>query len=89
MSRNGQERSWGTAIAESRFGKWLSGVDIDEKAIAKSMAAIKPPEPQQVEVDTRLQVDLAPGLVVKNQTMNATGGNARTDTGNIHTGAPG
>jgi hypothetical protein len=27
MSRNGQERSWGTAIAESRFGKWLSGVE--------------------------------------------------------------
>jgi hypothetical protein len=84
----GREVSLGTLFAESSLGKWLSGVDIDEEAIAKSMAAVKPPEPQQVEMDAKIQLSLDPGLLVKGQTMHATGGNVRMDTGNVHTGAP-
>ena len=84
----GREVSLGTLFAESSLGKWLSGVDIDEEAIAKSMAAIKPPEPPPVEMDAKIQLSLDPGLLVKGQTMHATGGNVRMDTGNVHTGAP-
>jgi hypothetical protein len=42
LSEDGQERSLGTMFADSRFGKWLSGVDIDEEAIAKAFASVKP-----------------------------------------------
>ena len=77
----GREMSIGTWLAD-----WMNGDK--EEEIAKAMAAVKPPEPQPVEMDAKIQLSLDPGLLVKGQTMHATGGNVRMDTGNVHTGAP-
>jgi hypothetical protein len=78
----GRDMSFGTWLYEKLNGD-------KEEEIAKMMAPpAKPPEPQPVEVDARLQVDLAPGLVLKNQTMEANVGKAHMAAGNIRTGAP-
>lgn len=49
---------------------------------------LKPAEPKPVDVNARLQVGLAPGLVLQGQSMQATGGKVYMDTGNLMTGAP-
>jgi hypothetical protein len=59
-----------------------------EAELLKDFAPPKPPPQPPVEVNTRLTVDLGNGLVAKNQNSQVTGGNARIDTGNIHSGAP-
>lgn len=50
---------------------------------------MKPAEQKPVDVNAKLQVGLAPGLVLQGQTMQATGGNVRMSAGNIWNGAPG
>lgn len=49
---------------------------------------LKPAEPKPVEVTAKLQVGLAPGLAVQGQSMQATGGGAYLNTGNLMSGAP-
>ncbi len=49
---------------------------------------LKPVEQKPVDVNAKLQVGLAPGLVLQSQSMQASGGNVKMDTGNLYTGAP-
>ena len=46
-------------------------------------------EQKPVDVNAKMTVGLAPGLVLQNQTMQASGGNVQMNTGNIWDGAPG
>jgi hypothetical protein len=47
------------------------------------------PEQPPVDVNANMTIGLAPGLVLQNQSMQATGGNVQMNTGNIRTGVPG
>ncbi len=49
---------------------------------------LKPAEQKPVDVNARMTVALAPGLVLQNQSMQATGGNVQMNTGNVWNGAP-
>jgi hypothetical protein len=49
---------------------------------------LKPAEQKPVDVNARMTVGLAPGLVLQNQTMQTSGGNVQMNTGNFWTGAP-
>lgn len=49
---------------------------------------LKPAEPKPVDVNAKMTVGLAPGLVLQSQSMQFSGGNVQMNTGNIHTGAP-
>ncbi|WP_198420389.1 phage tail tape measure protein [Sulfurimicrobium lacus] len=49
---------------------------------------LKPAEQKPVDVNFKGQLGLDPGLVLRNQSMQASGGNVQMNTGNIHTGAP-
>lgn len=49
---------------------------------------LKPAEQKPLDVNAKLQVGLAPGLVLQSQSMNATGGNVYMNTGNVMNGAP-
>jgi hypothetical protein len=49
---------------------------------------LKPAEQKPLDVNAKLQVGLAPGLVLQSQSMNATDGNVYMNTGNLMNGAP-
>lgn len=49
----------------------------------------KPADQKPVEVNARLQVGLAPGLVPQSQSLQSSGGNVTMNTGNVWQGAPG
>lgn len=49
---------------------------------------LKPAEQKPVDVNARLQVGLAPGLVLQSQSMQSSGGNVQMNTGSQWTGAP-
>ncbi|XLV71480.1 hypothetical protein ACKZDW_18520 [Ralstonia syzygii subsp. celebesensis] len=49
---------------------------------------LKPPEQKPVDVNARMTVGLAPGLVLQSQSVQATGGNVQMNTGNVWNGAP-
>jgi len=49
---------------------------------------LKPAEQKPVDVNAKMTVGLAPGLVLQGQSMQSSGGNVYMNTGNIHTGAP-
>jgi phage tail tape-measure protein len=50
---------------------------------------LKPAEQKPVDVNAKLQVSLAPGLVLTGQSVQSSGGNVQMNTGNFRTGAPG
>lgn len=51
---------------------------------------LKPAEQKPVDVNAKMTVDLAPGLVLREQIMQATGpGQVQMVTGNLFTGVPG
>jgi hypothetical protein len=51
--------------------------------------AFKSAEQKPVEINAKLQVGLAPGLVIQSQTFESmSGGKVQMNTGNVHTGAP-
>lgn len=50
---------------------------------------LKPAEQKPLDVNAKLQVGLAPGLVLQSQSMDASGGKVYMNTGNMNTGAPG
>ncbi|AJF00049.1 phage tail tape measure protein [Pandoraea apista] len=49
---------------------------------------LKPAEQKPVDVNARMTVGLAPGLVLQSQSVQATGGNVQMNTGNVWNGAP-
>lgn len=49
---------------------------------------LKPAEQKPVDVNAKMTVGLAPGLVLQGQSMQATGGNVTMNTGNVWNGAP-
>ncbi|WP_199031731.1 phage tail tape measure protein [Ralstonia sp. ASV6] len=49
---------------------------------------LKPAEQKPVDVNARMTVGLAPGLVLQGQSVQATGGNVQMNTGNVWNGAP-
>ena len=50
---------------------------------------LKPAEQKPVDVNAKMTVGLAPGLVLQGQSMQSSGGNVQMNTGNLFTGAPG
>ena len=50
---------------------------------------LKPAEQKPVDVNAKMTVGLAPGLVLQGQSVQASGGNVQMNTGNLFTGAPG
>lgn len=50
--------------------------------------ALKASDQKPVDVNANMTVGLAPGLVLQNQSMQATGGNVKLNTGNVWNGAP-
>lgn len=50
---------------------------------------LKPAEQKPVDVNAKMTVGLAPGLVLQGQSMQSSGGNVYMNTGNLYTGAPG
>ncbi|MCL2591210.1 MAG: hypothetical protein FWD67_10145 [Betaproteobacteria bacterium] len=44
--------------------------------------------PNEVDFNARLQIGLAPGLVLSRQDIQSSGGEVRMNTGNIYAGAP-
>jgi hypothetical protein len=51
--------------------------------------SLRPAEQKPLDVSAKLQVGLAPGLVLQSQSMDASGGKVYLNTGNMNTGAPG
>ena len=49
---------------------------------------LKPAEQKPVDVNAKMTVGLAPGLVLQSQSMQASGGNVQMNTGNVWNGAP-
>jgi len=49
---------------------------------------LKPAEQKPVDVNAKMTVGLAPGLVLQGQSMQASGGNVQMNTGNVWNGAP-
>jgi hypothetical protein len=49
---------------------------------------LKPAEQKPVDVNAKLQVGLAPGLVLQSQAVSSSGGNVQMSTGNLWEGAP-
>lgn len=49
---------------------------------------LKPVEQKPVDVNAKMTVGLAPGLVLQSQSMQVTGGNVQMNTGNVWDGAP-
>lgn len=49
---------------------------------------LKPAEQKPLDVNAKLQVGLAPGLVLQSQTMDSSGGKVYMNTGNVMNGAP-
>jgi hypothetical protein len=49
---------------------------------------IAPAEQKPLDVNARLQVGLAPGLVLQSQSVQSSGGNVQMNTGNLMNGAP-
>jgi hypothetical protein len=70
------------------LGTWISDLLHEEDEVDKIITPMKPPEQPPVDVNAQLQVTLDPRLVLQSQTMQATGGNVRMNTGNIMSGAP-
>lgn len=70
------------ALAGGVLGAGLQGlIDLQR--------SLRPAEQKPLDVNARLQVGLAPGLVLQSQSMDASGGNVYMNTGNMNTGAPG
>lgn len=49
---------------------------------------LKPAEQKPIDLNAKMTVGLAPGLVLQGQSMQASGGNVQMNTGNVWNGAP-
>lgn len=56
--------------------------------IYQGLKDIAPAEQKPLDVNAKLQVGLAPGLVLQSQSVQSTGGNVYMNTGNLMSGAP-
>lgn len=71
-------------VAGTAIGAGVGGV------IGLLYEALKPAVQKPVDVNAKMTVNLAPGLVLQNQTMKTSGsGNVQMNTGNVVHGAPG
>lgn len=72
----------GALIGGALGASWEAYKDLSKGAVQKPMEA-KP-----AEMNARLTVGLAPGLMLQGQSFHATGANVTLNTGNLMTGAP-
>ncbi|NTZ82397.1 phage tail tape measure protein [Burkholderia metallica] len=78
----------GTGLVWEGIKDLLNKTSESKPVDAKPESGDKPAEQKPVELNARMTVALAPGLVLQNQAMQAQGANVRMDTGNVFTGAP-
>lgn len=74
----------GTGIGAAVGG----GLGLALQGLIDLQRSLRPVEQQPLDVNAKLQVGLAPGLVLQSQSMQASGGNVQMNTGNLYTGAP-
>jgi hypothetical protein len=75
-------------LMEKMFGKASISAEAMAEAAEQLGVELKLPEAPPVKVETKLKIELPPGVLVRNQSVDVEGGKARVDTGNINTGAP-
>ncbi|MDR1350735.1 MAG: hypothetical protein LBJ59_08195, partial [Zoogloeaceae bacterium] len=71
---------------EASLGTWLSDA-LNKGKDDPLLAPVKLP-PSPVDINAGIKVTLDKGLLLQSQTMQASGGTVRMDTGNVRTGAP-
>lgn len=74
----------GTGIGAAVGG----GLGLLIQGVTEALKKGQETKPQQVDVNAKLQVGLAPGLLIQSQSVNTTGGRVYMNTGNLNTGAP-